>query len=44
MAEQKMGRDLVKGEVVHHINGIRHDNMPENLQVMTASEHSRLKR
>lgn len=42
IAEAKIGRKLNKGEVVHHINGVRTDNRPENLQVMTCNEHSRL--
>ena len=39
VAEKKIGREIRPDEVVHHINGIKTDNSPENLQVMTRSEH-----
>lgn len=38
--EQMIGRYLVRGEVVHHRNGKRDDNRPENLQLFSEnSEH-----
>ncbi len=42
--ERIIGRSLVKGEVVHHKNEIKNDNRPENLQLMTISEHMKLHR
>lgn len=42
IAEQKLGRKLLPGEIVHHIDGDKHNNAPENLQVMTQSEHARI--
>lgn len=41
MAEEKFGRPLKQNEVVHHINENKLDNIPENLEVMTVSEHNR---
>lgn len=40
--ERKLGRKLKKGEIVHHIDHNKKNNHPDNLQVMTQSEHCRL--
>ena len=39
VAEQKLGRVLLPGEIVHHIDGDRHNNDPENLQVFPARRY-----
>lgn len=40
IVESKLGRFLTDEEIVHHINENTLDNRVENLQVMSASEHS----
>jgi hypothetical protein len=42
VVERTLGRYLTRGESVHHINGIKDDNRPENLQAMTKREHGLL--
>lgn len=42
VAEQVIGRYLHQHECVHHINGNKADNSPENLQVMDHAEHTAL--
>ena len=40
IAEKKIGRYITKDEIVHHTNGDKSDNRPENLEVMLRSEHA----
>jgi len=40
--QEKLGRRLSKDEVVHHVDGDKRNNAPENLEVITWTEHMRI--
>jgi hypothetical protein len=44
VAEQALGRALKRGECVHHINAVKHDNRNCNLLICTTSYHRMLER
>jgi len=37
--EEKLGRTLRKGEMVHHIDGDRLNDNPDNLEITTRAKH-----
>jgi hypothetical protein len=39
VATQKIGRPLLPGEIIHHINGDKQDNRPDNIEVMPSIKH-----
>lgn len=42
VAEEKIGRALRPEEVVHHCDGTKRNNHPDNIEVMLRTEHSRM--
>lgn len=42
VAEDIVGRKLKADEIVHHIDGNKRNNSPDNLQIMTRAEHARV--
>lgn len=41
VVEEMLGRRLRDDEEVHHRNGVKNDNRPENLQVLLKADHAR---
>lgn len=42
VGEEVIGRYLKEGEIIHHINGVRDDNQPDNLFITNHADHMRM--
>jgi endogenous inhibitor of DNA gyrase (YacG/DUF329 family) len=42
VAEEKYGRRILRTEHVHHLNGVRDDNRPENIELIDPGDHARI--
>ena len=41
VAAEKLGRPLRRNEIVHHMNGVKDDNRPDNLEVVGRGQHTK---